>query len=308
MAQELSRRYWAFFANPRIYRIEAAVRALTMDTWTTKGKPVRAGDRVAIWRGAGIDGVRGVVALGEVLTDPAPGTDADNPFWVRPPAPDEVQERALVRYVVPPGLPLLTRGEADSVLDALSVSRARGGTVFVVSPDQWAALLGAAGGWPSPPTSEQVDAAQHAVEEQAGRRPAGQGFQIDPRVRQAIEARAMALAERHYVGLGWTVTNVSARASYDLHCTRPGGAELHVEVKGTTGDGIAVLLTPNEVDHARRQHPHVALFVAAGIRVVGAPDGSPQAADGAPRIYEPWQIDDGVLTPLGYSYVPPTRT
>ena len=78
-----------------------------------------------------------------------------------------------------------------------------------------------------------------------------------------------------------------------------------MEVKGTTGDGATVLLTPNQVAHARRQHPHVALFVVAGIQVAAAADGSPRATGGTAHVYEPWQVDDGALVPVGYAYTPP---
>ena len=129
------RQYWALFGNPSIYRVEEAVRQLDTDLWTTKGREIRAGDRVMIWKGAGRDGYRGVVALGEVLTDREMLPDADNPYWVRPPAPDDLEERVSVRYVLPSGLPLFKRREPDPVLDALSVSRATGGTVFRVTCD-----------------------------------------------------------------------------------------------------------------------------------------------------------------------------
>jgi hypothetical protein len=34
------RRYWAFAANPRVYRIRDAVASLAEDTWTTKGRDI----------------------------------------------------------------------------------------------------------------------------------------------------------------------------------------------------------------------------------------------------------------------------
>jgi hypothetical protein len=73
-------RYWAFFANPRIYRIDGALRSLAEDRWVTAGKDVRQGDRVLIWRGLGADHRRGVVALGEVMSDPSDLDDSANPF------------------------------------------------------------------------------------------------------------------------------------------------------------------------------------------------------------------------------------
>src|SRR4051812_28254616 len=139
------RRFWALCANPAVYRIEQAVRVLEADAWTTGGRPIRAGDWAVIWKGKGQDEHRGVVALGEVLTDPRPLPDADNPYWVEPPPPDQLRERVLVRYVVTERLPLW---DPDPALEGLSVRRARGGTVFHVTPAQWDALVDRVGGLP----------------------------------------------------------------------------------------------------------------------------------------------------------------
>jgi hypothetical protein len=37
-------------------------------------------------------------------------------------------------------------------------------------------------------------------------------------------------------------------------------------VKGTTTDGVEVILTPNEVEHAR-EYPHTALFILSNIGI-----------------------------------------
>ncbi len=139
--------YWAFFANPNIYRIDEAVRALETDLWTTKGKPLRKGDRAIVWRGAGRNSPRGIVALAEVLTDPEPLSDADNPYWVQ--APGGVEDRVRIRYFVPSGLPLCLTGDDDGLLSSLSVSRARGGTVFHVTETQWDSIIAVLGGDPT---------------------------------------------------------------------------------------------------------------------------------------------------------------
>src|SRR5262245_21420516 len=98
--------YWALFGNPRFYRVEEAVQELEVDTWTTKGKAIRAGDRVAIGKGAGRDGRRGVIALGEVISEPRLISDAANPYWTRDQGRDAAEERVEIRYVRPPRLPL----------------------------------------------------------------------------------------------------------------------------------------------------------------------------------------------------------
>ena len=55
---------WALVANPKFYRIEDAVQHISVDKWTTKGKPIRKGDLVVIWKAKGNEADRGVVALG----------------------------------------------------------------------------------------------------------------------------------------------------------------------------------------------------------------------------------------------------
>jgi hypothetical protein len=112
----------------------------------------------------------------------------------------------------------------------------------------------------------------------------------------------------YFTARGWRVEDVSATSSYDLHCTREDGEELRVEVKGTTGDGSQVLLTPNEVEHAREQFPHVALFVVAAVEVSAASGSDPVATGGAEQVWLPWAIDEGRLIPVGFAYSVPSRT
>jgi len=85
------------------------------------------------------------------------------------------------------------------------------------------------------------------------------------------------------------------------------GSEVrHVEVKGTTTDGAEVILTPNEVRHAR-ENRCAALFVLSNIRVERADDGTVTATGGIRHLYDPWCLDDGTLTPVGFRYQVPTR-
>jgi hypothetical protein len=146
---------------------------------------------------------------------------------------------------------------------------------------------------------DEITSARNALAELAGERSEGQGYESFAPRRKAIEDHAMAKAIAHYQRRGWTVTDVSARRSYDLRCTR-GKELLHVEVKGTTSQGEAVLLTRNEVEHARGAYPQVALFVVAGIRVM--PGDPPRATGGRAFKLEPWDIDRGELAPLAYEF------
>ena len=133
---EESRRYWAFVADPRRYRILDAVAKRPTDTWTTKGRPIRSGDCAIIWQTRDSRGRRGLVALGEIIGDPRLRSDAGNPYWVNPRDGTQVTDRIDLRYI-PIRKPLWMGGRHDNVLASLSVSRARGGTVFNLTQDQW---------------------------------------------------------------------------------------------------------------------------------------------------------------------------
>jgi hypothetical protein len=147
--------------------------------------------------------------------------------------------------------------------------------------------------------TSEVDAARETLAELAGAAAEGQGYEsVTPR-RKAIEVRAMAAATQYFRTRGWTVRDVSSTRSYDLECTRRGQPPLHVEVKGTTSTGHSVLLTANEVAHAR-EFPHSALFVLHGIRISGG--NPPRATGGRARVFDPWDIADDHLEPLAYAY------
>ena len=130
----------------------------------------------------------------------------------------------------------------------------------------------------------------------------GQGFVGSSTRRRLIEDHAMRVAKNHYVDLGWSVEDVSRTRSFDLLCTR-GPEILHVEVKGTTSPGWDVLLTPNEVAHARTIYPHVALAVVSNIHIRDDEDFT----GGALSVFDPWAIDEGRLTAIGFSYRTPSH-
>jgi hypothetical protein len=79
-----------------------------------------------------------------------------------------------------------------------------------------------------------------------------------------------------------------------------GVVEHHVEVKGTTGSGAAILLTKNEVDHARLVYPNISLFIVYDIRLQSDTDDSPLASGGRTRVIDPLQIDACELIALNY--------
>ncbi|MFZ0798089.1 MAG: EVE domain-containing protein [Terriglobales bacterium] len=292
----VQRHYWALVANPQIYDIEAAVSELYEDDWTVSDSNVRAGDRVAIWKAKGRTGHRGIVALGEVLTDPAPRTPlpASRKFHLDETSISPQERRVVLRYVVPPNAPLWLEDDQSGLLGMLSVARATGGTVFKISPERWQKLVVLLGGWRSGKNSTSDVAVEAAVAARAK----NQGFQMDSAVRQALEEHAMKRAEAHFVSL---FDSVKRRGKpYDLCCTKEASV-LYVEVKGTQTDGAEILLTPNEVGFAKKHRGEMALFLVYNI-AVAKEDGKIVTSGGSTHIDLNWVIDDAGLSPLGYSY------
>jgi hypothetical protein len=166
--------------------------------------------------------------------------------------------------------------------------------------DSWLSGPGGSPGTGEPDAPPEVVEAEDATRIAAGKRPRGQGRRLSAAERQAIELQAMALAIQHFESQGWDVEDVSAYRPFDLRCTR-NGEELRIEVKGTTGDGSSVLLTPGEVTHTREFAGHVSLVVVSGILIEG--EGADLTANGG-ELHEimPWEIIDADLRATGFEY------
>ena len=292
-------RYWALSANPDIYRVEDAVRDLDEDWWTTKRSALSPGDRVVVWKARGSHDQRGIVALGTVLTErQVRSDDPDNPYWLDLERGQKPELRVLVRYEHASGLPLWEDEPGNEMLGELSVAQARGGSVFHVTEEQWAAIAALA-----ELTTEHDSDQTTRMKRRAHR--------IGSAYREAVEVRAMEEAKRYFRERGWYLGpegDVSEQRGlgYDLLFTR-GTEELHVEAKGTSGSGAVVTLTRNEVDHAR-EYSNFALFVLSDIAVSQSDDGKFTATDGQERVLAPLRLDDeGALAPSQYSYRLPPR-
>ena len=109
----------------------------------------------------------------------------------------------------------------------------------------------------------------------------------------------MVEATAYFTAQGYTVHDVSQSQPYDLRCERKTEL-LHVEVKGTQTAGDEILLTPGEVRLARDKFPNTALFVLHSVKVVEG-NGGPTVSGGQARVVQPWNPDDSMLTPLGFS-------
>jgi hypothetical protein len=137
--------------------------------------------------------------------------------------------------------------------------------------------------------------------------PRAQGRERDPDLRRAIEQFAEDHAVVYFEKREWRVERVGQyKLGYDLVCTKPDSATLHVEVKGTRTLGEKVTLTANEVEHTRHAADcgaeHI-LYVVSEIAVTGS--GTITCSGGTPTRLWPWTISDKELIPTQYTYTVP---
>ena len=130
----------------------------------------------------------------------------------------------------------------------------------------------------------------------------GQGYEPDAAIRKLIELHAVDLAQKYYESAGYAVK--PRGKPFDLLCKR-GGEEIHVEVKGTRGNGRKVIITKNERDDARDTAWRSDLFIVYGI-VVGAEDGEQRVIeDGTIHHIENWLPQDDHLETIAFRYSVP---
>jgi len=133
---------------------------------------------------------------------------------------------------------------------------------------------------------------------------AGQGYEADPKIRRAIEMRAMEVATKAYEEDGYQVEDVSQNCPYDLLCSKHGDKQRRVEVKGTRGDPSSVNLTVREVSSAREPSVITDLFIVHKIRVESL-DGNLVASGGKSDVIRDWVPKDVHLEPKQYRYSVP---
>jgi len=300
---EPRRRYWGLMCNPEVYRIREAISVLEEDTWVIlKGDP-QPGDRLAIWKARGKGTHRGIVALGEVVASPEviPPQPESLPFWVAG-LVNEPERRIRFRYVVPPREHCWLEDDESGLLDGLSVANAQGNKLYKITLGQWQDLVAAMGGWPGDDlvVQQAVSGAAQEATERAAARDRGQGFSSSPERNKAIEMHAMAAATVYFEDKGYSVKDTSAHKPYDLVASKD-EEFLYVEVKGTTTVGEQVILTKNEVRHAQEHRDQMVLFILHDIVVKDGEDG-PVASGGMRRVLWTWDVDEGDLTALSFTY------
>ena len=163
-----------------------------------------------------------------------------------------------------------------------------------ISPNKWN-FLGLDGLLMSDTTQQQNK------NEEAKHHNGGQGYVHDPVFRKKIEMYAMQKATSYYKKHGWKVIDTSANHPYDLLCTKD-SQNKYIEVKGTTKSGTKVIVTYNEVEHAKSNAGKCTLFILHNITVTKDSNGGYLATDGEENIIDPWIPLDDLLTPISYRY------
>lgn len=107
-------------------------------------------------------------------------------------------------------------------------------------------------------------------------KPGGQGFGT-PEENRAVEEAAVAFVVGEYERKGWRVTSrESDRIGYDLECTK-GREELHVEVKGVSGEQWTFMFTSGEL----RKADEDPAFRLAAVRRANTPEAEMRQWTGA---------------------------
>jgi hypothetical protein len=129
----------------------------------------------------------------------------------------------------------------------------------------------------------------------------GQGFGLSLEERKVVEMFAMRLARKLYEDNGWTVIDTTSSHPFDLLASRDSQRRF-VEVKGTTGEGHAIILTHGEVAHAQHYSSESALVVVANISLVQV--GNEWIASGGTisTHNDPWVIEESRLQPTRFRY------
>jgi hypothetical protein len=142
----------------------------------------------------------------------------------------------------------------------------------------------------TPHAEVNSEEAATAAQEQA------EGFQSDPRIRKTIEKHAMKEAQKALEKRGFSkFENTSATKPFDFTCWRK-GKTFFIEVKGTQTAGKSVILTKNEVEHAKANPGYSILVIVHSVKMAG----KDIAKAGIPEVTEKWDLMEGELTATQY--------
>ena len=128
----------------------------------------------------------------------------------------------------------------------------------------------------------------------------GQGLQMEAEIRRMIEDAAQERLMIHYRDLGWSVTDTRLNRPYDAVAVR-GTEQIYLEAKGTQTAGQSVIVTRNEVEHARKNPGQCFIGIWSGMRLT---EGGVDPAAGT-FVVLPFSPADQDLSPRDYDWTLP---
>ncbi len=130
------------------------------------------------------------------------------------------------------------------------------------------------------------------------------GFQSNAQIRRSIEEHAMNVAKEELQNLGFSnFKRTAERECYDYMCEY-GESSYYVEVKGTQTPGMSVILTRNEVEHAK-QFPNNSIFVIVHSVKVRRNGSSFHVSEGLTRVHSPWTLRSDTVEPIHFKWILP---
>lgn len=129
----------------------------------------------------------------------------------------------------------------------------------------------------------------------------GQGFGLSQAERRAVELRAMKVARELYENAGWEVIDKSSSQPFDFLATKA-DSEKFIEVKGTTGEGLSIVLTHGEVKHIRGNRESSALVVVSNIILEKNKDALHAKGGVVTTHNDPWILVEENLSATQYRY------
>jgi hypothetical protein len=104
----------------------------------------------------------------------------------------------------------------------------------------------------------------------------------------------------YYRDRGWIVTDTRHNRPYDAVADK-GMERIYLEAKGTQSRGDSVIVTPNEVNHARQHPGECVMGIWSDMKLV---DGVMDRGSGKFRIL-PFSPEDQDLRPRDFDWAPP---
>jgi nucleoid DNA-binding protein len=149
------------------------------------------------------------------------------------------------------------------------------------------------------PDSPEVQDALAAIDEIARPRRTIPQQSLTTAQNKVIEQHAVNLVRKYFEDqLHFTTADVGTEESYDVRAVKADQV-LKIEVKGTTSDGSQIVLTYNEVELHKVEHPNNALAVVKHIILDRT---GPNASGGELHLVMPWAVEQERLRPIAYRY------